>query len=145
MLEEPGVPECLVRFLVAGLGAGREGVEASRCQLQHEKAGTVVVRPTGRRRRVSGAVRCHAEVLPEGVLLSGEDRRAATEWLTDHGHAVPAPGAMSATWLRRVIAEGGPAVVTMTRNALSRSELDRATKLVPHGTEDCSDRVHLRG
>lgn len=46
-----------------------------------------------------------AEAIAEGVLVCGEDRPAALDWLADHGHAAPAPRAMSATWLCRVIAD----------------------------------------
>lgn len=145
VLDEPEVPECVVRLLVAGLGAGREGVEAARCQLEHDKEGPSVRRATGRRRPVTGPARTWAEHLRAGALLTGEDRSSAIEWLSAHGHSIPAPRRMSAVWLVRVLDETAPVASTIERHALSRRDLDRSTKLVAHGVEAPTDRALLRG
>lgn len=145
LLDEEAVPECVVRFLVAGLGAGREDVEAARCRLEHDGEEPTVLRATGRRRRVTGPALRWAKRLPAGALLTGEDRSAAVEWLTAHGHEVPPQRMMSAVWLVRVIGESAPAASTIKRHALSRRDLDRSTKLVAHGHEESTDRAFLRG
>jgi len=145
VLDEPGVLECVVRLLVAGLGVGRAHLEAARCRFEHDIEGPVVLRPTGSRRPVTGPVRRWAEQLEAGVLLTGADRSVAIEWLTAHGYAVPAARAMSAVWLLRVIGEVAPAMSTIKRHAFSRRDLDRSTKLVSHGQEEPADRTYLRG
>ncbi len=145
LLDDPATPECVVRLLVAGLGVGREGVEASRCRLEQGADGPVVVRTTGRSRPVIGGVRSRAEGLTEGPLLTGDDRGAALEWLAANGHDVPGSRSLSGAWLIRVITTAAPAASTIVRNALSRTELDRATALVADAAEDATDRVHLRG
>lgn len=134
LLDEAELLECVVRLLVAGLGAGREGVEASRCRLVHGPRWSIVVRPAGHGRPVPSPARRRAAQLSASTLLTGADRRSAIEWLKARGQAVTASRSMSARWLHRVIGEAVPAVPTIRGHALSRNELDRVTRLVGHGT-----------